>query len=385
MEIKEMMSSDIEERLSQITAELTNPEADIEALTEEVRSLKERKAELKEEAEKRSALETMVNENEIVEEIITEKVEERKMESKEVRNSKEYINAFAEYIKTGEDAECRAMLTENSATGTVAVPELVYDVVKRAWDEDGIMKLVKKTYIKGNLKVGFEISASDATVHAEGEQVNEETLVTGIVNLVPSSIKKWISVSDEVLDMTGEAFLNYIYEELAHKIAQKASDELIAKIEACGTVSTTTSPAVPVLATTQITATLVAGAISKLSDMARNPVIIMNKSTYVKFKEVQYANNYGVDVFEGLPVLFNGTIPAFDVASSGDTFAIVGDLGEGAMANFPNGEEITFKFDDMTKADYDLVRVIGRQFVALGVVEPNAFVKVALPEAEAVG
>lgn len=385
MEIKDMMSADIEQRLSEIKSELKNPECNLDALQEEVEALESRKAELKAEAEKRSLIEAAVNNNESVVEVIEESQEERKMEAKEVRNSKEYINAFAEYIKTGKAEECRAMLTENATGGTVAVPELVYDIVKRAWDEDGIMKLVKKTYIKGNLKVGFEISASGATVHAEGAQVNEETLVTGTVNLVPASIKKWISVSDEVLDMTGEAFLNYIYEELAHQIAKKAADELIADIEACGTVSTTTCPGVPVLATTQITASLVAGAISQLSDTAANPVIIMNKLTYKNFKEVQYANNYGVDVFEGCPVLFNSTITAFDAASSGDTFAIVGDLGEGAMANFPNGEEITFKFDDTTKADSDLVRVIGRQFVALGVVEPNAFVKVALPEAQAEG
>ena len=51
----------------------------------------------------------------------------------EIRNSKEYINAYAEYIKTGDDRECRALLTENVGTGTVPVPEIVYDIVKTAW------------------------------------------------------------------------------------------------------------------------------------------------------------------------------------------------------------------------------------------------------------
>ena len=55
---------------------------------------------------------------------------------------------------------------------------------------------------------------------------------------------------------------------------------------------------------------------------------------------------------------------------------VVGDLDQGALANFPNGEEITFKYDDMTLATSDLVRVIGRQFVGLGVVAPDAFVKI---------
>ena len=31
----------------------------------------------------------------------------------EVRNSKEYIDGYANYIKTGDDSECRALLSEN--------------------------------------------------------------------------------------------------------------------------------------------------------------------------------------------------------------------------------------------------------------------------------
>ena len=127
-----------------------------------------------------------------------EKVEERKEpHPMEFRNTPEYINAYAEYIKTGDDHEVRALLTENSAvtTGTVAVPELVYDIVKTAWEKEGIMSLVRKAYLKGNLKVGFEASAGDATLHTqEGSAVDEESLVLGTVELVPVSIKKWINL-----------------------------------------------------------------------------------------------------------------------------------------------------------------------------------------------
>ena len=103
---------------------------------------------------------------------------------------------------------------------------------------------------------------------------------------------------------------------------------------------------------------------------------MMNKLTWSAFKAVQYANNYGVDVFEGLEVVTNDTIKAFSAASTGDTYVIVGDLDQGALANFPAGEEMTFKYDDVTLATSDLVRVIGRQYVGLGVVAPKAFVKI---------
>ena len=115
----------------------------------------------------------------------------------EVRNTNEYLDAYATYIKTGEDKECRALLSENGG-GTVAVPAIVSDIVKTAWDKEGIMSLVKKSFIAGNLKVGFEISAEGAVIHAEGTSApKEEDLVLGTASLVPESIKKWITISDE--------------------------------------------------------------------------------------------------------------------------------------------------------------------------------------------
>ena len=299
------------------------------------------------------------------------------MTDMEIRNSEAYINAYAEYLKTGDDTECRSLLTENATGGTVPVPELVYDIVKTAWERDGITSRVRKAYVKGNLKVGFEISSTGATVHTEGGgAVSEETLVLGVVNLVPKSIKKWISVSDEALDLRGEEFLRYVYDELTYQIAKKAADELIAAIKACGTVSTTTQVAVPAIASTTVGVGLVAQAMSLLSDEAANPVVMMNKATWGTFKAAQYANGFDADPFEGLPVVFNNSITAFTAATTGVPYAIVGDLEQGALMNFPNGEGIDFKVDELSQAEYDLVRIIGREFVGIGVVAPNAFVKI---------
>lgn len=376
MELKEMEMEQLLERRAAIPAELDAPEADLDALENEARAINEeiearRQAEAQR-AEIRAAVAAGAGE---VTETIPEERKEKKMSEIEIRNSAEYINAYAEYIKSGDDTECRALLSENATNGTVAVPELVYDIVKTAWEKEGIMSRVRKSFLKGNLKVGFEISATGAVKHNEGVAVDEETLVLGIVNLVPQSIKKWVSISDEALDLRGEAFLSYIYDELAYQIAKKAADDLVAAIIACGTVSTTTCPSVPVLKENLAIGTI-ANAMAKLSDQAGNPVIMMNKATYASFKNAQYAASYPVDPFEGLPVVFNNTITAYSAATTGVTYAIVGDLGYGALANFPNGQEISFKYDDLTLAASDLVRVIGRQFIAEGVVAPDAFVKV---------
>ncbi len=380
MEIKEMAAADLEARKAELAG------TDLETLAaEELDAIETEARAINEELEERAAVEAkkqevreMLAAGKTPEAEVIEKQEERKMpDNMEIRNSKEYIDAYAEYLKNGDDAECRGLLTENATNGTVPVPEMVYDIVKTAWDREGITRRVRKAYVKGNLKVGFEISGTDAAVHTEGgDPVAEETLVLGVVELIPQSIKKWISISDEVMDMRGEAFLRYIYDELTYRIAKKAADGIIAAIEACGTASTTTCPSVGKITATTITMGLVASAIGALSDEAANPVIMMNKATWAKFKAVEYANGYGADPFEGLAVEFNNTIKTFDAATTGDTYMIVGDLGHGALMNLPNGEGIDFKFDDTTLMTNDMIRVLGRMFVAEKVVAPNAFVKV---------
>lgn len=373
-EIMTLDMEQIEARSQELAAVIDGADREqFDAIDEELRNLEERRAEILAEIEqrKKDVAEVVKGVGDVI-----EKTEERKHSNMEIRNTPEYVNAFAEYIKSGKDTECRALLTEN-VSGTVPVPELVYDIVKTAWEREGIMSLVRKSYLRGNLKVGFEISGDEAIAHTEGAAaISPENLVLGVVNIVPTSIKKAVQISDEVYDLRGEAFLQYIYDELTYRIAKKAADTLIAKIEACGTVSTTTCPGVPKVSASSIAVGTVAAAMAQLSDEAANPVVMMNKASWGAFKAAQYANQFNVDPFEGLPVVFNNTIRAFSAASTGNTYAIVGDLGHGAIANFPDGDGISFKFDDLTLKKQDLIEVFGRQYVGLGVVAPNAFVKI---------
>lgn len=372
-----MTVEELEARLAQLPDEIEKDDADLDALDAEFKGitaeLDARKAAAAKKAELRAAVATGAGA------VITEipKEERKTMTNAEVRSSHEYNVAYANYIKTGNDAECRALLTEN-VSGTVPVASYVEGRVRTAWERDGITSRVRKTFLKGNVKIGYEISATGAVVHTEAANsaVTEEQLVLGIVTLVPQSIKKWISISDEVYDLAGEEFLDYIYDELTYRIAKKLADAIVADIEACGTASTGSLPAVPKVTATTVTLGLVAQALAELSDEASNPVIMMNKSTWGAFKAVQAEGNYGYDPFEGLPVVFNDTISAFSAATTGVTYAIVGDLGIGAQANFPNGQEIEIKFDDKTKMEYDLIRILGREYVGHAVVAPKAFVKI---------
>lgn len=383
MELKEMNLEEVEARLAEIDSavETTESKEEVEALTEEMRSLKERKTELKALEERKKAAAELDN-GAMGKVIETRKEEKKTMDVKEFRNTPQYIDAYAEYIKTGKAEECRALLTQNvGEAGTIAVPDLVYDIVKTAWEKSDILSLVKKIEVAGNLKVQFEISGTDAVIHNEGSgAVTEETLSLGVVTLIPESIKKLVRISDEVKDMRGVAFLNYIYDEVTYKILNKVKSSLIAKIAALDTTASATAPYAKKIKAGAALGTI-AQALGQLSDEAANPVAVMNPATWAAFKASVYANGFDADPFEGLQVIKTTALPAITAASENQVYAIVGDFGMGALANFPNGQGVQVKIDETTEMDEDMVRILGRLYVAAEPIACGAFVNITAPAA----
>lgn len=378
-EIMELTSEQLETRMSEIKEAIeTNAEGtDFEALSLELDSIKERKSFLAEEARK-ADITAVIAEEGTTETTIEMPKEERHMaDIKEIRASQEYVEAFANYIKTEDDSECRALLSNLVTGGQVPVPSLVDEVIQTAWEKDELTSRVKKSYIKGILRVGFELSATGAVVHTEGAAApSEEVITLGIVELKPASIKKWISVSDEVLDLHGEAFVRYIYDDLICQIAKKVSDEIVSLVDNAPASATASAVSVASVTAATIGLDTISQAIAALSDRATNPVVIMNKATYANFRGVQLGGNYAVDIFEGCEVIFNNSIKAFSAATTGETYAIVGDLAVGVQANFPNGEEIKITEDRLSLAEKDLVKFVGREYVALGLVADKAIAKI---------
>ena len=362
----------------------------VEELNEEVEALVEEEQELEQHQEEEKVAEQL-EEKSIVAKEIEVKKEERKME--ELRNSKEYVNAYAEYLKTNDDKELKALITTNGyATGnsaTIEVPDMVYEIVKTAWEREDLLARVRRLAVKGNLKVQFEVSGDAAVKHMEGYgEVSEESLVLGVVSLTPISFKKWISVSDEALDLRGEAFLEYIYDEITYRIAKKIADELVGIIAALPTSLSANGEGVyDKVSANKITKApavgTIAEAIANLSDETRDITIVMNKLTYAAFKEAQYSNGYAVDPFEGATVVFNNTLPAYSSASANAVYCIVGDFNHGALINTPNGDGIELKFDDTTLMTSDLVRILGRRFAGVNAVADKSFCNIAKPTTSA--
>lgn len=296
----------------------------------------------------------------------------------EVRSSLAYGKAFLKAIKTGDDTEARALLTEQVSGGSIPVPTFLENEIKTAWEENKIMGLVKKSYLKGNVKVGFEVSATGASVHVEGSEApDEETVVIGTVELKAQSIKKWITVSDEALEGTTVDTIGYLYKEIAHKIVEKAEEIIIAEITTAQVATDKTHPGVSELSM-NIEVDTVVIAESLLSAQARNLNVVMNRQTYPAFVKLALEAGYAIDVFDGLKekIVYSDKLPAFSAASTGAVYMIIGDFSYGFQANFPNGNNLTIKVDDLSLAEKDLVKLVGRQYVGLGIVAPKCFTNV---------
>ena len=358
---------DIDQRLEEIRSldiSAMDDQAEVEKLTAEAKELNEKRAALVEERKQAEAKVLASAE-------VTEEHENREakpvMENTITRNSPEYVNAYAEAIKTDNYKELRSLLTENVTGGTVAVPDVVAGFVKEAWESNEIWRRVPKTFLKGNYKIQFEINAPIAVAHTEGtDPISEENLQMGIVNLQPVYFKKYVKVSDEALSLTGEAFLQYIYAEVTDRIIAAIINSLMVAINA----STAATTGIPHSAVIQgaIANTDIINAIGQLKGELRDVVVMTSRSAYAQYKALAFAAGYGIDIFDGLEVLFTDQLPT-------GVRAIVGSLRDGAHANLPNGQEVEFKIDSTSLAltSADMVGILGRMYAGVGVVRDGAF------------
>ena len=369
---------EIETRKAQILEEMKAEGADLDALEKEMEELRQNADELQKAASKADEIRRKIADGagSIGTVLESHEAESGRKTVDEIRSSAEYINAYADYIKTGDDKECRKLLSTNAANnGQIPVPTIVDNIIRTAWENDEILSRVRKTTIRGNLKVPFERSADPAYAHGEGTTaVTEEDLSIGIVELKPENIKKWIRISDEAIAMGGEAFVTYVYNELTYQIIRKLSALVIGAIKGADTSHSSTAIGIPKIAG-EPSLTIVPQAEANLTDEARNPVVIINRLSSAAFQAARVAGNFAVDPYDGLTVLYTSALPAYSTADADAVWMIVGDL-DGTQVNYPEGEGVVTKWDDLTEAEADLVKIVGRQYAGYGVTGPGRFVNV---------
>lgn len=364
-EIKTAELETVEARALEIAGELETAEPEtLDTLSAELDAIQERKAEIRAAAEeKRAAMRDAIDAAETIETV--EKQEERKtMEKVEIRKTPEYLDAWVENLKGRATEEQRALVSTN-AGGNVAIPIYVEDGIRTAWENNEFFRRMRKTYFPGNLLVGYESSAGAAAIHTEGGQaVAEEELALGVVELIPQMVKKWISFSDEVMDMRGEDFVDYIIDEITDKIIKGV---IKLGTDALGDSSLTDFYEA---AGASLTTADIVNAEGLLSGEASDVVLITTRANAAALKAAALAAQFGYDPTDGMPIVYVDSLPTTE---NGTALGIIADLSA-VQANFPNGDDVKIKVDDLTLATSDMVKVIGRLYVAVKVVAPGCSV-----------
>ena len=372
-EIMVLGFEELEERANAIAVETAEADQDqLETLNAELDAIEERKKALNIEIEERKKTAEAVA-NGAGKEV--EERKDKKMTSRELRSTPEYIDAYVEYVKRGykeevfkEEFEKRmptnpptVLMTENG-DGTIAVPTYVEDKINAAWENNELMRRVRRTYLPGNVKVGVEVSAGGAVIHAEGgEAIDPEELVITFVNLIPEYIKKMIKVSHTALELTGTAFLDYLYDEIEYQIVKKAAEEVITKVMASSYTNTYN------MAGATITTADIINAEGQLTGDV-NPVLVISRANAAALKAAALSAGYAYDPFDGLDVIYN-------TDSDANSYTLLLDP-QAVQCNFPNGGEPKFIFDEYTEADSNVVRIIGRLMMACDLVRTGAAVKI---------
>ena len=374
---------EIETRKAAILQEMEQEGADLDALKKEMEELRQAADELREEAKKAEETRKAIAAGAVAINVVeSHGTESNQATVDEVRNSPEYIEAYANYIKTGRDAECRTVLLSKNASagGQLPVPDMLEEIIKTAWEKNDFLSHVKKTYFRGNLRVPFELSATGAWVHAEGTTgLTEEAITIGIVELKPENIKKWIRISDEAIDLGGEEFLRYIYDEITYRILKELVAQLVADVTGASASNSSSAIGVPVTKVAPGVMVL-PNAATNLSEEATDLCVVMNRLTEAKFNTAYSQGNFAIDPFAGFTKVYTSALPAFDSANENDCYAIVGDL-KALQVNYPNGEGVIIKWDDLSLAEDDLVKVVGRQYAGHKITAPGCLIKLTKPGA----
>ena len=220
MDLKEMTVEQLEERKGAIVAELDNEGADLDALENEVRSIKEeleaRKAEEAKKAEVREAV--AMGEGEVIKTFVEEK---REMEKNYTVDSVEYRDAWLKNLMGRElNVEERAAIT-----GTDAIPTETLNKIVNVLKENALLGKIDMLQIPGYVKIPIYATNNDATWT---DTATDSQDVIGSITLQPKQLIKTIEVPATVDKMSISAFERYITEALANKIESALQKAVIA-------------------------------------------------------------------------------------------------------------------------------------------------------------
>lgn len=228
MDIKDMLMEDVEKRLSEIRENLKAPEADLDALEQEIDQLEARKKEILEAAEeRRTKLEEIAERH-------SKELEEKEDKVSEKRfgiDSKEYRDAFMANLVGRATDEQRAILADNSAYGDglslpVALDERVWDQIHT---EHPILADVKTIRSGMPIKV-TKMTPAAITKKMDSATTSEQTFTSAEVVLVGADYHTYVTLSYAEAKMSQGAMEDFLVGEVADAIGEALAKDVFARV-----------------------------------------------------------------------------------------------------------------------------------------------------------
>lgn len=230
MEIKTMTADELLERRSAIVEEIEAPEADLDALEEEMRSINEelelRKAEAAKKAEIRKAVADGAGEV-IVD--MKEKMEERK-EMFGIE-TKEYRDAFFANLVGNATVEQRAILADNTAYGDgLALP---VGVDKDIWDQVTTSHpiLADVDILRSGIAIKVtKMTGAAVTKKMDSANSTEQTFTGADVVLVGADYHTYVTLSYAEAKMSQGAMERFLVKEIADALGEALAKDVFARV-----------------------------------------------------------------------------------------------------------------------------------------------------------
>ena len=347
---------EIEARLAAIRVEIEQENADLDALTEEVRGLKAELKSMDDAAEKRRKLMTEVSAGAgvTVRTFGRADAEEKPF----ALDSEEYRAAWLKHMQGRElnAAEQRAFTASNGAISTL----VVNDIMSVVRDHAPLMDRITMVYSGSKITYYVEGTTSAAAEHTENGTITAASDTLTSVSLTPAEIVKLIQVSDSARNMSVPVFNSWLARTLGEAIARKINADIVTTISATGNSAGTTITAANVQALLgMVKGERVALLVNrKTLFTGLLPLQDNSKSSIVRFDGGNTAYVYGVEV------LVDDNIA--------DSTVLAGDMSKviGAMA-----EDITVRegFD----IDTNSYKYLGVALFDVAVGVSGAFAKIA--------
>ena len=350
MEITEMTMEDIQARVLAINEELKG-EADIDALTAEMDALEARAAEIKEKAEKRSALIQRITAGE--EGSVVERHEEKEKimeERKMTPETVEYRDAYMKRLMGKQlTIEERTALTDAADI----IPTETLNKIYGKLEENPLIRELDTLRIPGYVQVPVAKTVNDASWIAIASASTDSADVIDSVALTAKKLIKTIEITADIQAMAIPAFQNW----LVTKLAQKMEAAICAAVMNGAGNTTTPEGILHAVTGSSAIVTMSVGALATMMGTVKTPyhndaVFVMTPATFFG-KIVPLANDSnGVVVMNGLEYRLLGHKVVLDAnanciakgeSTTPSEHILFGSINKGYVWNY--GEGISIEAD----------------------------------------